>query len=117
MRPRFMLAVTVTMGILNLTCFLSPQRAPYFATTLWAEFLVAVAGYLILWFFWKGQNCARISVLVVSVLSVINLVTLIHPSGNVALYDSIAIAWALLGFLLLRWLNLANVRDWFKREK
>ena len=38
MRPRFLLAVTVTMAILNLTCFLSPQRAPYFAATLWAEF-------------------------------------------------------------------------------
>jgi len=117
MRPRHMLAITVAMGILNLTCFLSPKRARYFAATLWAEILVVLAGYLVLWFFWKGRNWARISVLVTSVLSVINLLALIHPYGNVIVYDSIVISWALVGFFLLYWLNLADVREWFKNQK
>ena len=117
MRPRFMLAVTVAMGLLNLTSFLSPKRAPYFATTLWSEILVVFAGYLVLWFFWKGKNWARISVLVVSVVSLINLISLIHPKGNVIVYDSIVIAWALAGFFLLYWLNLADVREWFTNQK
>jgi hypothetical protein len=117
MRPRQLLAITVAMGILNLTCFLSPKRAPYFAATLWAEILVALVGYLILWFFWKGKNWARISVLLASVLSVINLIELLHPYGNVIVYDSIVIAWALAGFFLLYWLNLADVREWFTKGK
>jgi hypothetical protein len=56
-------------------------------------------------------------VLVVSVLSVINLLSLIHPHGIVVVYDSIVIAWAILGFFLLYWLNLADVREWFNPEK
>jgi hypothetical protein len=117
MRPRQLLAITVAMGILNLTCFLSAERAPYLAATLWAEILVALVGYLILWFFWKGKNWARISVLVASVLSVINLIDLLHPYGNVIVYDSVVIAWALVGFFLLYWLNLADVREWFTKGK
>jgi hypothetical protein len=117
MRPRRLLAITVVMGILNLTCFLGPNRAPYFAAALWAEILVALVGYLILWFFWKGKYWARISVLVASVLSVINLVGLLHPYGNVFVYDSIAIAWALAGCFLLYWLNLADVREWYTKGK
>ena len=67
-----------------------------------------------LWFFWKGKNWARLFVLVVSVGSIINLLALIHPYGNVVVYDSILIAWALVGFFLLYWLNLADVREWFR---
>jgi hypothetical protein len=117
MRPRHLTAITVGMGILNLTCFLNPSTARYFVATLWAEILVVLAGYLILWFFWKGKNWARISVLVVSVLAVINLITLVDPHGNVVVYDSIVVAWALVGFFLLYWLNLAHVREWFEREE
>jgi hypothetical protein len=117
MRPQYLLATTVAMAILNLTCFASVKRARYFAATLWTEILIVLAGYLVLWFFWKGKNWARISVLVVSVLSVINLLSLIHPYGNVIVYDSIFIAWAVVGFFLLYWLNLADVREWFKSQK
>jgi hypothetical protein len=117
MRPQYLLATTVAMAILNLTCFASVKRARYFAATLWTEILIVLAGYLVLWFFWKGKNWARISVLVVSVLSVINLLSLIHPYGNVIVYDSIVIAWAVVGFFLLYWLNLADVREWFKSQK
>ena len=117
MRPRRLLTITVAMAILNLTCFLSPTGAPYMAATLWAETLVALAGYFILWFFWKGENWARISVLVASVLSVINLIELFYPHGNAIVYDSMVIAWALVGFFLLYWLNRADVREWFTKKK
>jgi hypothetical protein len=45
----YMLAATLTMGILNLTCFNNAQRARYFAAVLSTEILIAVAGYLVLW--------------------------------------------------------------------
>lgn len=117
MRPRYLLPITIAMGILNLTAFLSPKSARYFAATLWTEILIVFASYLVLWFFWKGKNWARISVLVVSVVSIINLISLIHPKGKVIVYDSIVIAWALVGFFLLYWLNLADVREWFTNQK
>jgi hypothetical protein len=117
MRPRYLLATTVAMGILNLTTFVSPKRPHFLAATLALEILLVLAGYLFLWFFWRGKNWARISVIVVSAISVINLLTLIHPYGNVIIYDSKAIAWAIVGFFLLYWLNLADVREWFKSQK
>lgn len=117
MRPRYLLSTTVAMAILNLTCFVSVKRARYFAATLWTEILIVIGSYLVLWFFWKGRNWARISVLVVSVISVINFLSLIHPYGNVIVYDSIVIAWGLVGSFLLYWLNLAEVREWFKSQK
>jgi O-antigen/teichoic acid export membrane protein len=104
------------MGILNLTAFLSPKNARYFTATLCAEILIVLVSSLVLWFFWKGNNWARISVLVMSVVSVINLISLIHPKGNVIVYHSIVIAWAVVGLFLLYWLNRADVRQWFKNQ-
>jgi hypothetical protein len=113
-----MSATTVAMGILNLTAFASLQWIDrFFLVTLVADIFIVVVSYLVLWFFWKGRNWARICVLVVSVLSVINLLSLIHPRGIVIVYDSIVIAWAVVGFFLLYWLNLADVREWFKTQK
>jgi hypothetical protein len=118
MRPRFMLAITVAMGILNLTAFASLKWIHrFFVATLVADIFIVVVSYLVLWFFWKGRNWARLCVLVVSVLSVINLLALIYPHGIVVVYDSIVIGWAVLGFFLLYWLNLADVREWFQSQK
>ena len=89
----------------------------FFVATLAAEILIVLISCLVLWFFWKGKNGARLFVLVVSVGSIINLLALIHPYGNVVVYDSILIAWALVGFFLLYWLNLADVREWFRIQK
>lgn len=115
MRPRGMLAITVAMGILNLTGFF---------TLTWASRSVVVAtlscvlvSYVLLWFFWNGSNWARLLVLFLSVVAVLDLFTLIRPPGNVVLYDAGVIAWALLGLFSLYWLNRADVREWFKNPK
>ncbi len=110
-----MLASTVAMGILNLSPFATMKWTNRFVVTI--VILIVLVGYLVLWFFWKGRNWARLLVLVVSVGSILNLLALIHPYGNVVLYDSIVIAWALAAFFLLYWLNRADVREWFKSQK
>jgi hypothetical protein len=113
-----MLATTVAMGILNLTAFASLTWINrFFVTTVIADIFIVVVSYVVLWFFWKGRNWARLWVLVVSVISVINLLSLIHPHGIVIVYDLIVIAWAILGLYLLYRLNLADVREWFKNQK
>ena len=84
MRPRFLLAATVAMGVLNLTAFASLEWIQrFFVPTLTADIFIVGVSYLVLWFFWKGRNWARICALVVSLLSVINLLDLIHPHGIV----------------------------------
>jgi membrane-bound metal-dependent hydrolase YbcI (DUF457 family) len=84
MCPRFMLGITVAMGSLNLTALASLKWIHrFFVATLVADIFIVVVTYLVLWFFWKGRNWARICALVVSVLSVINLLDLIHPHGIV----------------------------------
>ena len=118
MRPRFLLAATVAMGVLNLTAFASLEWIQrFFVPTLTADIFIVGVSYLVLWFFWKGRNWARLSVLAISFVSVINLLSLIHPHGIVVVYDSIVVAWAVLGTFLLCWLNLADVREWFKSQK
>jgi len=119
MRPRGILASILTMATLSLmSAVVTVSRAHrFFVATLAAEILIVLISCLVLWFFWKGKNWARLFVLVVSVGSIINLLALIHPYGNVVVYDSILIAWALVGFFLLYWLNLADVREWFRIQK
>jgi hypothetical protein len=113
-----MLASTVAMGTLNLTAFASLTWIHrFFVTTLVADVFIVVVSYFVLWFFWKGRNWARFCVLVMTVLSAINLLSLIHPQGIVVAYDSIVITWAIVGIFLLYWLNLADVREWFKSQK
>jgi hypothetical protein len=118
MRPRFLLATTVAIAILNLTVFASLEWIQrFFFATLAINIFTVVVSYLVLWFFWKGRNWARLCVLVISFISVINLLSINHPHGIVIVYDSIVLAWAVLGCFLLYWLNLADVRDWFKSQK
>jgi len=110
-----MLASTIAMGVLNLSAFVIMNWTHRVVVAI--QILVVLASYLVLWFFWKGRNWARLLVLVVSVGSILNLLALIHPYGNVVLYDSIVISWAVLAFFLLYWLNRADVREWFKSQK
>lgn len=115
--PRFLLAATVAMGVLNLTAFINLEWTRFFVATLAADIFGVGVSYLVLWFFWKGRNWARLCVLAISFGSVINLLLLIHPHGIVVVYDSIVVAWAVLGTFLLYWLNLADVSEWFKNQK
>jgi hypothetical protein len=115
MRPRRMLATTVAIGILNLTAFVNLKWTHRSAVA--AAFLVVLVSYTVLWFFWNGRNWARLVVLFISVVALLDLFTLFHPPGNVLLYDAAVIAWAILGLFLIYWLNRADVRGWFKHPK
>jgi hypothetical protein len=118
MRPRFLLAATAAMGVLNLTAFASLEWIQrFFVATLTADIFIVGGSYSVLWFFWKGRNWTRLCVLAISFVSVINLLSVIHPHGIVVVYDSIVVAWAVLGTFLLYWLNSADVREWFKSQK
>lgn len=115
MRPRGLLPSTVAIGVLNLTAFINLNWAHKSIVVI--TLLTVFLSYLLLWCFWVGRNWARLVFLFLSVVAVINLFTLIHPPGNVALYGTGVVAWALLGLFLLFWLNRTDVREWFKSPK
>ena len=117
MRPRGLLAVTITMAILNLTAFASIKRTRFFLATLVIEIMVVFASYVVLWFFWKGKNWARLCVLVVSVMSIVNFFSLVYPHGNVFVFDSIVIGWGVVGLYLLHWLNRPDIKQWFRNPE
>lgn len=106
------------MGILNLTGFVALDRANrIIAALIVAITAFPIAGYIGLWFYWKGRNWARLLVLLCSVAALLGLLNLLHPHRNVLLYNSLIIANAVLGIFLLYWLNKADVREWFKASK
>jgi len=112
--PKRLLAVTVAMAILNLTAFAGVTRTRFFVATLMVEIVVVLASYAVLWFFWRGKNWARLCVLVVSVGSIVNFLSLIYPHGNVFVFDSIVVGWGVVGLYLLYWLNRPDIKRWFR---
>lgn len=110
-----MLASTAAIGILNFTAFINLNWAR--RSSVVASFLTFVVSYALLWFFWKRKNWARLVFIFLSVVAVLNLLTLIRPPGNIVLYDTGVVAWSILGIFLLYWLNRPNVREWFKGPK
>ena len=110
-----MLASTAAIGVLNLTAFVNLNWAHRSVAA--ATVLIVLASYALLWFFWKGRNWARLLFCLLSVVALLDLLTLIRPYGNVVLYDAGVIAWGFLGLFLLYWLNRADVREWFKNPE
>ena len=103
------------MGVLNLSGFVNLKwnNRSVVATVI----AIVVAGYVVLWHYWCGRNWARIVVIIVSVIAVFDLVFILFPYKTAVLYDSIVILEALLGLFLLYWLNLKDVRTWFKQTE
>ena len=112
MRPKGTLATVIAMAILNFTLFanLNWSHRSVVAATL----IIFVAWYVVLWFYWQGRNWARLLVLFISVVAIVDLVNLVHPHGKTLLYDFSVISNAALGIVLLYWLNRPNVLNWFR---
>jgi hypothetical protein len=71
-------------------------------------------GYYVVWFYWKGRNWARLLVLTVSVLSVLNLVSLASPRTT---NPAIVGVWGILDAFFLYWLNTGTLREFFNRSR
>jgi hypothetical protein len=53
-----MLASTVAIGVLNLTAFVNLNWAH--RSVVVVTLLIVLVSYVLLWFFWKGRNWARL---------------------------------------------------------
>jgi hypothetical protein len=76
--------------------------------------LIFGIGYCVVWFYWKGRNWARIVVLLTSIVSVVDLISLASPRTKNPI---IVATWGVFGVFLLYWLNTRPVRSFFAPGK
>ena len=114
-KPRGLKETTILMGIFNIVglVFFDPNQK-YIGFETFLFILVISISYLLLWYYWQGNNWARILVIIVSLLSLVNLYGIRKYSF---LQASVLVAEAALGLFLLWWLNTESARTYFGRPK
>ncbi len=114
-RPPALGATTILMSICNLLGFgaIDWSYGSHLTVFLIAS-LVAAAGFVVLWFYWRGQNWARLLVLLSSVDSLLNLLALRHGVSHTT--QTIRFIQASLAIFLLYWLNTQPSRSFFSRS-
>ena len=115
MKPKGLFTTTILMAICNPLgfFFLDPSAGRMQAQLVLTALIVAVS-YVVLWFYWKGKNWARIFVLITSGIALLNLLAV--PSMK--WYAQVVVLLeAALGVYLLVWLNRAQVRAFFARRQ
>ena len=118
-RPHEVTAATALMCIFNVlgVLFYEPLEGVSAAVSLALYgMLYAVLGlisFIVIWFFWKGRNWARLLVMATSVLAVVNL-SWFWPTSTLA--KVVLVFEAILGAWLLYWLNTNAARAFFLRR-
>jgi hypothetical protein len=113
-RPKGLTATSIFMSITNAMGWAIIDWSKPNARIIFVLFTVTIAiNYLVIWFYWKGRNWARILVLLTSLLCLYNLRHWNH--GGIAERIMIG-AEALLAIFLLYWLNTPMVRAFFRRQ-
>jgi len=113
-RPKALTATSIFMSITNAMGWAIIDWSKPNARISFVLFTVTIAiNYLVIWFYWKGRNWARILVLLTSLLCLYNLRHWNH--GGIAERIMIG-AEAVLAIFLLYWLNTPMVRAFFRRQ-
>lgn len=121
-RPKGLALSAALMAICNamLWVALKPTRPPYTLRLFASYTVVIIVGYVFIWFYWKGKNWARITVLLFSGLFVLNL-GLWNTVARTAAFRTmpahiLMASRAGLAAVLLYWLNTRRVREFFARS-
>lgn len=113
MRPRGLAETTIAMCIMNIAGFVFVDSRVAPVEIQYAIFSVIIAvTYLVLWYFWKGKNWARILVLLTGVVAVLNLFAL---SSTSVWAGTLIVIEAIFGIFMLWWLNIQGVKAYFKQ--
>lgn len=93
-------------------------RAPHARLRFTTYTVLSLLGYVFVWFYWQGRNGARISVVLCSILAIVNVTAWSsNKPGTILWLRHIMIASeAALGVFLLYWLNTSTVREFFRRS-
>jgi hypothetical protein len=111
-RPKGISETAVLMSLTNALGWIIVDWSKPDAATIFSTFTVLiVAGYVVIWFYWKGRNWARILVLLTSLLCLYNLRYFLHARR----IEQVMIGTeAMLGIFLLFWLNTQQVKSFFQ---
>ena len=114
-RPKGLTGTAVFMSVTNAMAWAIIDWSKPDSRILFAVFTIfIVVGYVVIWFYWKGRNWARILVLLTSLLCLYNL----YHWNRYELTERVMVAAeALLAIFLLCWLNTAKVRSFFRNAK
>jgi hypothetical protein len=114
-RPKGLTETSALMSITNAMGWLIVDWSKPKALVTFITFTtLIVIGYLVIWFYWRGRNWARILVLLTSLLCLYNLRRWSH-SGLLERF--MVGAEAILAIFLLYWLNTRKVREFFMAAK
>jgi hypothetical protein len=113
MRPKPVTVTTWLMALFNILGYALLWGKPSTAIIGYAAMYTIFIGlgYVVLWFYWRGANWARVLVLLTSIVAIYNLRTL--PSANAAV-KLMLIGEAVISVFLLYWLNTAQAKLFFK---
>jgi hypothetical protein len=118
-RPKGIVLTTILMALCNsMGWFIIDYTAPHARGTFIIFTVLILAGYLVLWGYWRGRNWARILVLITSVVTILNMrgwnsrsATILKTPSRVMISCEFV-----LGVFLLVWLNTPSVRAFFKER-
>lgn len=122
-RPKGLALTAILMSICNIMPWatIRPGRPPYTLRTSLAFTVIIGIGFVFIWFYWQGRNWARISVLLYSILNILNLRVWnrisLSPGVLTAPTHVMMAAKAALGVLLLYWLSTRPVREFFTQDQ
>ena len=115
MRPKNLTTISIVLAILNCLQFVFWQNSPpEYETSISVFTGVVLLAFGIIYCLAKGQNWARIIIIIVSVI-VIPGPLISFDYGTVGIV--ISILETITGIYLLYWLNTAPVRAYFKDTK
>jgi hypothetical protein len=113
-RPKGLTATAIFMSITNAMGWAIIDWSEPHAHAIFVIFTVIIAiNYVVIWFYWKGRNWARILVLLTSLLCLYNLRHWNHSgiAGRVMIG-----AEAILAIFLLYWLNTLTLRAFYRGQ-
>ncbi len=111
MRPSGLKETTILMCIFNVCGYAAIDPSfGYLTFQLMFATLIISLSFIVIWFYFKGKNWARILVLLTSVVALIN--TCIIAEANLP-QKVIIIGEAMFACFLLYWLNTKQVKMYF----
>ncbi len=111
-KPRGLLPVVLILCVLNLADLFTLDPAdPDYATSRLIAYIVTPFYFIVIWFLWKGRNWARMTMLVLSFLSLFGVFLW---SEYTRTEQITTVIWTIIGIFLLYWLNTKPVKEYFK---
>jgi hypothetical protein len=114
MKPKGLIETTIIMCIFNVCGFVYLDSSMgHLAIQIIIGLLIVGISYIILWYYWRGKNWARILVIITSIIALLNLFDLANQN---VIQQILTLSEAVLACYLLYWLNTRKVKLYFSYQ-